>query len=253
MKKTLLLFAVVTLLVCAVNAQSKKDTLNSKNIVKINLSSLALNNYSFQYERKIGSRVSLALGFRYMPESAIPFKSKIIDFVDDADTEKQLNNFKTGNYAITPELRWYISRKGAPRGFYIAPYARYAKYTASVPFEFEVPTGTTPKKMTIDLAGDVTALTGGVLLGSQWRLSKLVYLDLWLLGPNYGTSNGNIDGTPKTTLSDMERDELRKALNDLEIPLTDKEVTVTKTSANIKLSGPWAGIRGLGFNLGFRF
>ncbi|MBC7913903.1 MAG: DUF3575 domain-containing protein [Pyrinomonadaceae bacterium] len=248
MKQSLLVFTAICLMASATVAQSRKDTLATKNLVKINLSSLALRNFSFQYERKVASRLSVALGVRVMPEGNIPFKDRISDLADDPDITKRLNEFETGNWAITPELRWYISRKGAPRGFYLAPFARYSKYTAKLP-KFDIENTT----KSIDLGGDITAITGGVLLGSQWRLSKLVYLDLWLLGPNYGSSSGNISGKPNTAFTPQERQELETQLKDLEIPLADTEVTVTSTSANVKISGPWAGIRGLGFNLAFRF
>jgi hypothetical protein len=248
MKKLLLLSSAFCLLAIASIGQSRKDTLDQKNLVKVNLSSLALRNFSFQYERKVASRLSVALGVSLMPEGNIPFKDQISNFADDPEVTKRLDEFQTGSFAITPELRWYISRKGAPRGFYLAPFARYAKYTAKLP-QFDIEN----TSKSIDLGGDIQAFTGGLLLGSQWRLSKLVYLDLWLLGPNYGSSNGNISGKPNTPFTPQERQELEEQLEDLEVPLADTEVTVTSTSANMKISGPWGGLRGLGFNLAFRF
>jgi hypothetical protein len=41
----------------------------NKNTVKINLSSLALNNYSLYYERMLTRKISATIGLRYMPKT----------------------------------------------------------------------------------------------------------------------------------------------------------------------------------------
>jgi hypothetical protein len=44
----------------------------SKNFVKFNLTSLAIMNFSLQYERVLSRSISGALSFAYMPETNIP-------------------------------------------------------------------------------------------------------------------------------------------------------------------------------------
>ena len=56
-----------------------------------------------------------------MPKSTVPFKEKLEEFINNNDVK--VNDFQMGNFAITPELRLYLS-KGKMKGFYIAPYAR---------------------------------------------------------------------------------------------------------------------------------
>lgn len=70
---------------------------------KVSLTSLALNTYSLSYERQIGRKISIGIGYRVMPEGPVPFKSSLESIIDDPETFKHLDNLKTGNTAITPE------------------------------------------------------------------------------------------------------------------------------------------------------
>lgn len=224
--------------------------IENKNLVKMNVGALLLKNYSFQYERLISKRISVAVGVRLSPKSNVPFSSKIETLIDDPETWESIKNFKTGNFAITPEVRLYMG-KGVFNGFYVAPFARYAKYTAEVPVSYD---GDNGSEM-IPLDGDVTTLTGGLLLGAQWKLSKLVYLDWWILGPNYGSSSGTLTGTKN--LSATEQAEIKETLDDLMEDLNDTNVikassTVSSNGAKINFDGPWAGLRA-GLCIGFRF
>ena len=256
-KNSLLL--LLTLVFCSagtINAQEAKVEEDGKNLVKWNFGALALKNYSFQYERAIGKKISAAVGVRFAPKSNIPFKSNVEKLIDDEETWNSIKDFKTGNFAITPEVRFYTG-KGVFRGFYVAPFARYAKYNAEVPFNFEVEvtngTNTITREEQINLSGDVTALTGGLLFGAQWKLSKLVYLDWWILGASYGTSKGNISGKSASGFDDDEQEALRDALKDLEdLPLVKVKSEVNAEGAKVDFDGPWANLRA-GLSIGFRF
>lgn len=251
-KNSIILSALMLLCTAvSVNAQEDKKETDGKNLVKWNVGAILLKNYSFQYERAIAPKISAALGVRFSPKSGVPFSSQLEKAIDDPDTWNSIKDFKTGNFAITPEVRFYMG-KGVFRGFYIAPFVRYAKYTAEVPFGYDVDNGSggTTREV-IPLSGDVTALTGGLLFGAQWKLSKLVYLDWWILGPNYGTSSGNISG--KKSLSSAEQDALREGLEDLsDLPLVKTKYTVDGEGAKVDFDGPWAGLRA-GLSVGFRF
>jgi len=165
--------------------------------------------------------------------------------INDPATDKQLDQFETSNTAITPEIRFYLGKR-AMRGFYLAPFARYSTYQASLPFEFNV-NGTT---QTMPLSGKLNTLTGGLLIGAQWKLGGRVYLDWWMLGPQYGSADGKLDG--KRSLSADEQRELRLELQDLQIPFAETTTTVDANGARLDIKGPWAGVRA-GLNLGIRF
>lgn len=220
------------------------------NLIKINAAALPIGNFSFQYERAVAKKISVALGFRLMPEGDLPLKSTIKGLIDDDEAWRHFENLKTGNFAITPEVRFYMGQS-VFRGFYVAPFARIANYTAKTPYDFEYEHPINgPIEDSIPLDGKISAFTGGVLFGAQWQLSKLVYLDWWILGPLYGTSSGDITGTK--SLSSEEQAGLRYALSDLDdLPFVDS-YEVNSTGAHVDIKGPWGGVRA-GLALGFRF
>ncbi|HQS53138.1 MAG: DUF3575 domain-containing protein, partial [Sphingobacteriales bacterium 39-40-5] len=221
------------------------STDSGNSLLKVNLLSLPLRNFSLAYEYKIGRKVTAGLGVRIMPKGGLPMRNAISNAIDDPEADRQLDNFETGNVAFTPEIRFYMGKQ-AMRGFYLAPFARISSYTAEMPFEFDV-NGTT---QTMPLSGKLNTFTGGLLLGAQWKLGGKVYLDWWMLGPQYGSSNGLLDG--KKTLNAQEQTELRNELQDLDIPFAETTTTVDANGARLDIKGPWAGLRA-GLCLGIRF
>lgn len=245
---TKLKFLAVGILMTTISYAQEKGTplADGKNIIKLNLPALALKNISVQYERAVARKITIAGTFRYMPDGDIPLKSTFNKIADDPEVERQLNNTQVGNMAFMPEVRFYLGKKGAFRGFYLGPFASIAKYNADISFEYD-DAGTTK---TIPLSGDVNTFTGGLMIGAQWKLSKSIYLDWWILGPNYGTSKGEVTG--KKTLTPTEQQSLRDELADLDIPLTKFTYNVDGNGATINFKGPWAGVRS-GVCIGFRF
>lgn len=246
-------FRIIIVIIClhlpgqVIFSQQKKDSAHTaKNIIKLNLFALGLKNYSIQYERAIGKKASLLLGLRFMPKGTIPLISTIKDLADDAELERQLENINTGNIAFTPELRFYLGRKKENRGFYIAPFVRFSRYTADLLYEYD-DAGTIK---TIPLSGSLKTFTGGLLFGTQWRLGKWLYLDWWIFGPNYGKSDGILEG--QKSLSNSEQQSLRDDLEELDIPLTEITYTVNANGALVNFNGPWAGVRA-GLCIGIRF
>ncbi len=221
-------------------------TARKNNIIKLNLPALAFKTVSLQYERAVAKKITVAGTFRYMPDGSIPFKNAVIKLVDDPEVERQLNSLKIGNTAFMPEVRFYVGKKGAFNGFYLAPFASIARYSAKVDFEFD-DNGSTE---IIPLSGDINTFSGGLMLGAQWKLGKAVYLDWWVLGPNYGKSNGEIIG--KRSLSPSEQQSLRDELEGLDIPLTEYTYDVNANGATVKFNGPWAGVRS-GICIGINF
>ena len=250
-----LIFALIFMLNANAQDLATSDTIVQtedypKNFIKTNITSIALNNYSFQYERVLTKSISFAISYRFMPESNIPFKKKLLSEVgDDEASEFILNNSKISNMAITPEIRFYLG-KGYGRGFYIAPYYRYAKFkTDQFYIEYVDDQG---NDQNFKLTGDVSSHSGGIMFGAQWTIGKYLCIDWWILGAHYGSSKGQLSGVSSTPLSPTEQSEIRDVLEDFEIPLVDTEVKVDSNRATMKMDGPWAGIRA-GISLGIRF
>ena len=187
-----------------------------------------------------------------MPACGIPFKSIAIKLAWEEDTEFQdlIESVQLSNFAITPEFRFYVSRKGYGRGFYIAPFYRYANFKVSqLRFTYENDLGDDLK---IDLSGKLNSNTGGLLFGAQWPLGQRLGIDWWILGPHFGTGKGEFLGISSKPLTFYEQDGLKEALEDFEIPLTNKTVNVNANGASMLLDGPWGGVRA-GLSMGFRF
>ena len=241
MKKTHTLAIVIGL--CSIQAFSQTQKTTSpdegKNLIKLNLASLALKTFSVQYERAIHKKISVGMGFRVMPKGSLPFSSSF-DSIDE-----QLGSLELGNVAITPEIRFYMG-KGVFKGFYVAPFLRYANYNASINYEFESNNITE----IIPLSGKLNTFTGGVLLGAQWRIANKVYFDWSIFGPQYGFSSGELAGVK--TLNAQEQQDLRDELEGIDLPVGKIESTVTANGAKLKVDGPWAGIRA-NIGIGYRF
>ena len=121
---------------------STYDDEEQRNIVKLNVAAFALKTFSVQYERALGRKTSLALGFRATPKSHLPFKSTIESIIDDEETWRNVRNLETGSFAITPEFRYYLGKQDR-RGFYLAPFVRYSHYEAEMPFIYDITDPTT--------------------------------------------------------------------------------------------------------------
>lgn len=253
----LFLFMTINTFAQANRGASMRSSVNQRdevprNIFKVNLTGILLNNYGFQYERVLNKKISLALQYRFMPESGIPYKSFVQKKVgdDDPNTTKIIDEFTMSNFAITPELRIYLSKKGYGSGFYIAPFYRYASFSSNDLNVFYTDDNNVEQSM--KLSGKLTSNTGGILLGVQSTLSRHVILDISFFGPHFGAGSGNFSGVSTNTLSPSEQDDLRQELEDIDIPFVDKTVNVNANAVSMKLDGPWGGFR-FAISLGIRF
>ena len=226
--------------------------IHALNLIKINLPALLLKSYSLQYERVLNRKFSVAVQYRMMPSTGIPFKANVLKLVDnqDPETEKTIEDFKMSNYAITPEVRLYLSRKGFGRGFYIAPFYRHASFTSNnLDVYF---TDDNDAEQSIKMSGKITSNTFGLAIGAQHFIGKHVVLDWSMFGPHYGSAKGEFNGTSPHSLSASEQNDLRNQLEGIDIPLSNKTVEVNANNASLKLNGPWAGMR-FTIGLGVRF
>ncbi len=85
-----------------------------------------MGHYMLQYERVTGLNQSFAIGFGISPNEPLPFKSYAVDAAGDNEEAKSaVESMRFTKFTLTPEYRFYISKKGAPKGFYIANFCRY--------------------------------------------------------------------------------------------------------------------------------
>lgn len=251
MKKLLIALAFFPLLL---NAQS---LIGGKNIFKTNLTSYAFGCPNLTYERHIAPHLTLSVGVNDMPKRGLPFQNTVQNlfsssYIDYAHTQ-------VSNLSITPELRFYVL--GGMRGFYIAPYVRFSTLDMDVPLHYSTEVNGNIVTKDATFTGKITSTSGGLLLGTQHQLFKKVVIDIWILGGHYGSCSGNLLATytpqdPNNAMvTALEKQTLQTAINSLDPSPFKVSGTVSKTapSADIKVSGPWVGIRALGINVGIRF
>lgn len=222
------------------------QTEEGKNMGKINLSALALKGLNIQYERQIGPRVTVAIGYSAIPNATLPFKGYLNKQINNPGVN--INDFRLGTSIITPEIRYYYGKEGAFHGFYIAPYARFAGYNISGPVTY---TTSTKVNRTAVFDGKINLFSAGMMLGSNFHLTKKLYLDWWIAGGSYGTAKGNVHAT--TSLNLDEQAGLKQQLEKVRVPFTTLESEVNSNGATVTSVGNMIGVRGFGINLGFRF
>ncbi len=228
-----------------------------KNNVKINLSSLLLNNYSFYYERMMTRKFSLSAGYRFMPDSRIGDIRLVDKAIDEYFPEEDLDDFsvKDGrmkNSAITLEARYYLGKKPGARGFYVSAMGRYNNFKMELPYSYSLD-GTSEN---IPMAPSFTSFTGGLGLGAQWRLGSRLVLDLYIVGASYGGMNGKLRSN--YNFSEFSEDEKQEFISTLEENLDFNnnrylEADISNNSFSGKLNGPIVGLRGLGLSVGVAF
>jgi hypothetical protein len=237
----------------AVRADTPSDTVkNFYNLIKFNITSALLKNFSLQYERVLSRGVSVALTFRMMQESGIPYSDNIIRWFDitDPDAQDIIKNSLIGNFTITPEIRFYTGKKKYGNGFYFALFYRYGQYTlnnALIPYDTDA-----GDQVTLTTSGNVSSHSGGFMLGAQWTLGKRMCLDWWILGPHYGVSSGDMTSLSSAPLSEVDQQDIADELNGIDIPMFSQTVSVTADKVSMIFDGPWAGIRA-GLSIGVKF
>jgi hypothetical protein len=228
----------------------------SKNLIKVNLTSLALKNFSLQYERVLSKSISAAVSFSLMTERTIPSVNLLVKGVNmfagelDAESEDIIRNVLISSYSVTPEVRFYLGKKGYGTGFYTALFYRYGHYEVSniaIPY-----TNDLEEDITINTGGTITSHTGGFLMGYQWALGKHMCLDWQMFGPHYGVSSGDFRGVPSSPFSAQDQTDIEGEFMKIDSPLLEQSVDATADEVKMLFNGPWGGIR-FALSIGVKF
>ena len=216
-----------------------------KNTIKWNVIPIVTRTISLEYERAFAKKFSLNAVVAYTPKGDLPFKSMLIDITDESAI---INATRFGSFAMALEGRFYLSKKAAHSGFYLAPFLKYGTYSANTKVRYSDSTWDTG---TIDVAGNINAFTAGIAVGIQWQLTKRIVLDWRIIGPSYGFSNGLLEGRRHLTAD--EQAYIREQLDKLnELPVLNIKNDINAVGVKTTVNGAWAGIR-TGLSIGFRF
>lgn len=242
-------FYFLVLFFCWFNGQSQNQS-DKLNIVKTNVTAYAFKNFNLTYERAILKWLSLNVSYGTIPSGKISFVDKFIEGSDG----KEFSNVRLGSSQFTIEPRFYISgNKSYGEGFYLAPYYRYTNIKLEDAV-YNFYSETLQTDISLNISGNATGNSAGLMIGYQWFLGakKNWVLDLWMIGGHYGKGKGDFNGTTNRILTAQEQNQLRNELQNLDIPIVDYEITTNERGANIKVDGPWAGLRS-GLSFGYRF
>ena len=222
-------------------------------VVKLNASQLVFKNISLMGEYGFHPKFSAGLGFSSLLERSLP------GLIFEQTAFFDVPTFK--GWAVTPEIRWYPAgsdEKPAPRGFYLAGYLRYAKYTFSQGARYQE-TATSP---IFEGLGTMIykGANGGLMIGYQWIAKSGFSFDLWILGGGYGTASFEYSWfSDQANLSVAQQADLEgnytEVFNTVSVLGTGPVVvTTTPKSATAKLTGlPMQSFRGLGLCFGYAF
>jgi hypothetical protein len=219
-----------------------------KTILKYNVAGLLLKSHNFQLERVLARKQSLAVSVGFTSNASLPFKDFLLDRYDgDPQGIDIIESFSFNRLSVTPEYRFYLGRRGAPSGFYLAPFLRYTRFDSEQRISLIDSDNSTHN---VDFKGTLKGYGGGVMMGSQWSLGRSIVLDLWIIGPFYGKMTGDFTGVDSQPIKDpvgFEDD-----IENLDLGPWTLDATVSGQRADVKLNGPFAGMRA-GLCLGFRF
>ena len=222
-----------------VSSDASQHILYPRNYFKINLLAIGLRNFSLQYERILSKRLSAAMGLRIMPNGNIPLVSSVANFfgVKGEDVVNELKETNVSNIALTPEIRYYVGKKGYGRGLYLGAFYRYANYNIkqnSIQFD---------GNQSVEVSGSFKTNTFGLQLGSHWILSNRIALDWWICGFHFGTQKGELTGKASNDFTSQQTTVLNDNINKTFSPVVKYDAKVSGNQVNITSSGPWAAFR----------
>ncbi|MCX8534599.1 DUF3575 domain-containing protein [Chryseobacterium luquanense] len=224
--------------------------LEKMNIIKTNITGYAFRNINLSYERSINRWFAINVGFGTVAEGKVPFMNAFLSEEDEKDFQNL--RIKATNFTIEP--RFYIG-EGYGKGFYFAPYYRYSKVsTNTFDFTYDYSAFNTTIPIPLKGLGDASGNSGGLMVGAQFFLNKQhsFVLDFWIAGAHYGTGKGDFSLTSDFVLTPEMQAQLKREIENLDIPFVEYTVETNSNGARVKVDGPWAGFRS-GFSLGYRF
>jgi hypothetical protein len=169
------------------------------NLVKINLPPLFLRTVSVQYERTFLRNFSGCVQVGQSRE--LSMNTLMNRYIGSAQSEtlKKINSsitfdklYTTGSTYFTPELRLYLSLKGAPKGFYLSGYYRIATTKVHADFSYR---DSANSSSTVNMEGRLNGFFPGAMLGYQKQFLHFFTMDIWLAGVQWGSSKATFEAT----------------------------------------------------------
>src|SRR5665647_982080 len=100
-------------------------------------------------------------------------------------TSLKVTDTKFSGFGITPEYRFYMSQKGAPKGFFAAPFIRYQNFKLTSP-------SLDNQGAIIDGSAKLSTFGGGVIIGFQGIIANHISIETFA-GPSINAGKVKVD------------------------------------------------------------
>ncbi len=244
---------ILFLLFAALVSLSSQAFNRPKHVLKLNVPPLLFHVYSAQYEHpflrnfswcvQAGYSNGLSLG-TYIDRVMDSKQNILLDKIRSNMNLKEL--YTTQSLYLTPEVRVYISRKGSPNGFYLAPYLRLSRSNINAKFLYK---DSNNVEKSILFTGHLNGFNPGVMVGYQKVLLRHIVIDFWFGGVQFGsstatlTANGDYTGVEKQGVTDFIQNNMKYGT---------ATASFNNSNASIDYKGKSATYR-LGLCIGFCF
>lgn len=150
------------------------------------------------------------------------------------------------SFGATLENRFYLGSR-APRGFYLAPYARYNH------FSLARTTQNDENQYATTFKGAINGVGLGGAMGVQFRLGDHVTMDATIVGLDFKWMRGTLTYSTNDPANDVAqfREEVQAAVED--IPLIGHKLAAAIDGDQIKVHTPGAVLPGYRFNLSVNY
>ena len=163
-----------------------------------------------------------------------------------------------GVKGYSPEIRRYFGYKD--NRWFVGLFGQFEDFDANIPASLEARyDGQIYTLDKVPINFDIRTISGGLLVGKQFRFGERLSLDLVIIGPHFGKARKVYAAVETSILSRLNEGD-RLFLRDKIIErfrLSDEYFDVTvgdeKAEINAFKKVPYLGIRGVGLNVGFSF
>jgi hypothetical protein len=163
-----------------------------QNVIKVGLGSAFSSNLNIKYERAFAEKhsiqVALLADFNQKYDNDRFNDGRIGSFLDVIVDEPF--SATLGGFAIVPEYRYYLSKKGSPRGFYLGAYGKYRQRNLNVESNFGTNYGVKGR-------GVLWNVGAGIGMGAQFIISDAFVIDWYIGGLGYSRYFANLNIAPQ--------------------------------------------------------
>jgi hypothetical protein len=141
-----------------------------ENVIKLGILGVTYGDFALSYERLITPKSALNVTFGYLNPKVSIVGS---DYSGTSNDEVGLRELYDG-FHTSVDYKFYVGKKVAPKGFYLAPYLRYAGYKFLMIDEID--------KVYFNVNSHISSVGLGFQMGYHWIVYDKISIDWYFLG-----------------------------------------------------------------------